>query len=144
MRGRKGDAADFWSKVDVGDWWDCWPWTDSTATDGYGRFYPSRGVNLLAHRHAYELLVGPTPSGLVLDHVRAWGCTSRSCCNPLHLEPVTIGENVRRGGNAIKTHCPRDHEYTPENTMSHGGSRTCRTCHREQGARRRRAKQGVG
>lgn len=34
--------------------------------------------------------------------------------------------------NADKTHCPRDHEYTPENTYVVGGSaRRCKTCARD-------------
>lgn len=34
--------------------------------------------------------------------------------------------------NAAKTHCPRNHEYTPENTLLHGKEkkRRCRTCAR--------------
>lgn len=39
------------------------------------------------------------PSDMVLDHL----CRVRHCVNPLHLEPVTAGENVRRGeGAALK------------------------------------------
>ena len=31
--------------------------------------------------------------------------------------------------NAVKTHCPKDHEYTPENTIVRpNGSRACREC----------------
>jgi hypothetical protein len=45
------------------------------------------------HRFAYELLVGPIPAGLVLDHL----CRNRLCVNPNHLEPVTNSENPRRG-----------------------------------------------
>lgn len=33
--------------------------------------------------------------------------------------------------NALKTHCPRGHEYSPENTVIRpNGSRACRTCQR--------------
>jgi hypothetical protein len=31
---------------------------------------------------------------------------------------------------ALRTHCLRGHEFTPENTITHGGKRKCRTCHR--------------
>jgi hypothetical protein len=38
-----------------------------------------------------------------------------------------------RGRNGTKTHCPRGHEYTPENTAhSTSGSRTCIACRRER------------
>jgi hypothetical protein len=57
----------------------------------------SRPKNWLAHRLVYELLVGPIPDGLVLDHLKS-RCTSRRCVRPDHLEPVTITENTRRGG----------------------------------------------
>jgi hypothetical protein len=37
---------------------------------------------------------------------------------------------VMRRDNRFKTHCPRGHEYTPENTYRYGSSRKrhCRTC----------------
>lgn len=55
------------------------------------------GVNWLAHRLTFTLLVGPIPEGRVLDHLKA-KCSSRRCVRPDHLEPVTIEENTRRGG----------------------------------------------
>ena len=51
------------------------------------------GRNVQLHRYVYEQLVGAIPSGLVLDHL----CIQRNCCNPFHLEPVTIKENTLRG-----------------------------------------------
>lgn len=45
-----------------------------------------------AHRFVYELLVGPIPAGLTIDHL----CRVTSCVRPDHLEPVTNAENVRR------------------------------------------------
>jgi hypothetical protein len=117
----------FWSKVDAGD---CWQWTDSLATNGYGAFRTPSG-SVRAHRWAYEHLVGPIPDGLQLDHL----CRNRGCVNPDHLEPVTLGENVRRGAAGAhlraRTHCPQGHEYTPENTYVRAGNRRrCRECDR--------------
>lgn len=43
----------------------------------------------------------------------------------------------------FKTHCPRGHEYSSENTYVYNGCRTCRTCSRE-GARRRWEQQKPG
>jgi hypothetical protein len=106
-------------------------------------------VNRLAHRALYELMVGPIPSGLQLDHVchgRDLGCPGgdickhRACVNPAHLEPVTGRENVLRSQslaatNALKTHCKRGHEFTPENTYLQSYRdrvmRSCLTCRRE-------------
>jgi hypothetical protein len=50
----------------------------------------------MAHRFAYELLVGPIPEDLELDHL----CRVRHCVNPAHLEPVTHLENILRGMRA--------------------------------------------
>lgn len=66
----------------------CWPWQGFTDFNSYGRF--SRYG--LAHRFAYEFLVGPIPKGLEIDHL----CRNKSCVNPDHLEAVTHRENIRR------------------------------------------------
>lgn len=111
----------------------CHEWTAYSGPNGYGRFYVA-GRGALAHRWAYEYFVGTIPDGLQLDHL----CRNRGCVNPAHLEPVTASENVRRGRSgevarsrfSLITHCPRGHEYTPENTYMGGSGRTCRTCKR--------------
>jgi hypothetical protein len=72
----------------------CWNWTGNTnKVTGYGYVYVGPGKQGIAHRAAYRELVGPIPAGLVLDHL----CRNKRCVNPKHLEPVTQGENVRRG-----------------------------------------------
>lgn len=74
----------------------CWLWRGSLVQNGYGIFsYYRLGqkTSKRAHRFAYEALVGPIPEGLTLDHL----CRVRRCVNPAHLEPVTIGDNIRRG-----------------------------------------------
>jgi hypothetical protein len=45
-----------------------------------------------AHRVVWQLLVGPIPDGLVLDHL----CEHPRCVLPTHLEPVTAVENSAR------------------------------------------------
>ena len=113
----------------------CWRCSLSVNGDGYSHV-GSRGT----HRIVYELLVGPIPSGLVLDHVKALGCRWRDCCWPLHLQPVTNRVNILRGFsfaaiNAAKTHCDNDHEFTEANTYWWNGRRDCRICIRARVAK---------
>ena len=123
----------FWVKVSVGAHDECWPWHAVLDRDGYGKFYLAGSRTVLAHRVAYERLLGPIPEGLVIDHL----CRNRRCQNPLHMEPVTMAENKRRGEsfsikNAKKTHCPQGHPYDGINTYIHPstGYRHCRECKR--------------
>lgn len=82
----------FWAKVDRRGADECWPWAGSIdSRNTYGRF-PVNKVWRRAHRVAYELLVGPIPDGLTLDHL----CRNTRCVNPAHLEPCTARENHRR------------------------------------------------
>lgn len=71
----------------------CWIWTGNVhPTTGYGHFVRKGVRTPLAHRASYELLVGPIPTGLQIDHL----CMVKACVNPAHLEPVTPAENTRR------------------------------------------------
>lgn len=96
--------------------------------DGYGAL-TFEGTLYRVHRFVYVWFNGATEK--VIDHL----CRNRLCCNPGHLEAVTVGENVRRGEgvaprNAKKTHCAQGHEYTPQNTYVWNKQRFCRACHK--------------
>ena len=114
----------------------CWEWKYGFTSKGYGQANYD-GKHGTAHRIVYQLLVGPIPKGLFLDHL----CRNRKCVRPEHLEPVTSRENnLRSTGpaavNAAKSHCKYGHEFTPENTKSkpsRPNSRICRTCKRAEG-----------
>jgi len=122
----------FWPRVAKGP--DCWIWTGARRSPGGYGTIRGNGHQLLAHRVAYELAIGPIPEGKQLDHL----CRNKGCVNPAHLEPVTNRENVLRGVgpsavNARKTHCVNGHEFTPENTYREkGGGRACKACGRDR------------
>lgn len=97
---------------------------------GYGRVSIGGKV-----RGAHQIAYGSVPEGLVLDHL----CRVRDCVEPTHLEPVTQGENVRRGMfvavtaalRRAKTHCPQGHAYEGDNLyLSSAGARACKECRR--------------
>ena len=86
------DHERFWEKVDRSG--ECWTYTGSLNEKGYGIFWSnSEQRTMRAHRFAFEDQVGPIPEGMQLDHL----CRNPACCRPSHLEPVTSGENTRRG-----------------------------------------------
>lgn len=85
------DSARFESKYELDSGTSCWNWGGVVDAKGYGRF-DLGGRPQKAHRVAYELIVGPIPANLTIDHL----CRNKLCVNPDHLEPVTNVENVRR------------------------------------------------
>jgi hypothetical protein len=117
----------WWSQVDVREPGECWPWTRSTASHGYGNTWDGVTVRL-AHRVAWSLRhEQQIPLGMTVDH---W-CRNRKCCNPAHLRLLTNSANASDNGYARITHCPQGHEYDEVNTyVDPGGGRRCRTCAR--------------
>jgi hypothetical protein len=67
----------------------CWIWTDHRNRDGYG-VINVQGSNKLAHRVAYELLVGQIPPDKHVLHK----CDNPWCVNPLCLWLGTDADNV--------------------------------------------------
>jgi hypothetical protein len=122
----------FWKRVQKTE--SCWLWlAGHNGDDGYGIFRV-HGRPVLAHRFAYELLVGPIPAGMELDHL----CRVRHCVNPDDLEPVTTRENILRGFGrgaiqARRTHCPRGHPY---DVVYKNGRRGCARCNRARNHRK--------
>jgi len=128
------------SKVILTD--SCWIWQGSITNGGYGISSTKYSKSFLAHRLSYEVFIGKIPSGLVIDHL----CEVKSCVNPFHLEPVTSGENARRGHiNRFGTHkrCTKGHEWNNRNLLiMFNGRRACRECHRIYVAKQRLLKKG--
>lgn len=99
------------------------------------------------HSLVAEAFIGPRPEGSVIRHLNGDPQDNR----PENLRWGTVSENmfdrVRHGvhHNAIKTHCKRNHEFTPANTyvIPGSGSRVCRTCTRDRQTRAKLAAANV-
>lgn len=125
------ELSRFWANVYKTD--KCWIWLGARAKDGYGKYtiVDPRSTNQFGtfsytpHQFVWELMRGPVPVGLELDHK----CRVTLCCNPDHLEPVTHAVNRAR---AIKPLCCRGHEQNEKNRYTayvNGKPRgRCRLC----------------
>lgn len=132
-------------KIEVSDS-GCWLWRMSMMSNGYGNAWDGKRVRT-AHRYAYEFMVGPIPSGLVIDHL----CRVRSCVNPGHMQPVTQRENMRRAGwfkyRELRRECPRHGtdgmvvRLAPDRPR--GVRVECRECRNESQRKRRAIKQAA-
>jgi hypothetical protein len=88
----------FWSKVDKSG--ECWVWTGSKLTDGYGslRIDGRSGKTAAAHRLSWVWANGPIPDGLFIDHM----CHNKPCVNPAHLQIATCQLNNENPGGLQK------------------------------------------
>ena len=109
----------------------CWIAGTSPDKDGYCQVTDCTGlkpVTRRSHRVIWEHFNGPIPVDMVIDHL----CRTRRCVNPDHMEIVTRGENTRRGGASLKTHCPKMHPYKGDNLyINTYGKRECNICRKE-------------
>ena len=111
--GHKSRSAEerFWEKVNKNSKFGCpWMWTGARTNRGHGNFsvVTQRGREryVAPHRFIYELLNGPIPKGLDIDHEchnRAAylslcnggpTCLHRICVYPDHLVAKTRSENL--------------------------------------------------
>lgn len=132
----------FWSKVQIGNEQECWPWLAYCNKGGYGNFQ-YEGKPHLAHSFAYKLTSLDLLHGLFVLHA----CDNPPCCNPNHLYGGTKSDNeqdkLRRGRNINKNKelCKFGHEYNIANTrVDVNGSRQCKTCDAARARKYRKTK----
>ena len=106
----------------------CWLWDGQKDDGGYGRFSFEGRQRERAHNVTFIVMRGTIDRAYERDHL----CRTRACVNPFHLEQVTHCINSQRSDpgkyGKAKTHCPRGHAYTEENTRIYRGRRFCREC----------------
>lgn len=116
----------------------CWRWTRGLNSLGYAQI-AWKGARWAASRLIYTAVHGAFDKDLDMCHT----CDFPACVNPQHLFVAEHSDNmmdsINKGRHAEteRTHCPRGHEFTPENTeikptgkRGKGYARGCRTCHR--------------
>lgn len=136
----KRDELWMWQRIVVVE--SCWEWVGTIHNTGYGCMSDETGRQVRPHRFMWELMRGPIPPGLTIDHL----CRNKRCVNPDHMEVVTFGENTLRGNawsgvNKRKTHCNHGHPFSGENlAITPQGYRSCRACSRANTAASRQRK----
>ncbi len=132
-----------WAKVSLGD--GCWEW-QGAKHQGYGVVAVSRIRKRRVHRLIYEMVYGPIPTGLQIDHL----CRNRSYVRPDHLQVVTSKENTLRGHgpsalNASKSRCHVGHPFDRLHTyIDKFGKKHCRACAKNRRQVKRRERELLG
>lgn len=71
----------------------CWAFLGKwNSGNGYKKIWWEK-KGWVVHRLVFTYCYGEIEEGYVIDHT----CRNRSCCNPVHLEKVTVKENTYRG-----------------------------------------------
>jgi hypothetical protein len=105
--------------------------------------HAGRSKVVWVHRLVLSTFGGEAPKGTECCHINGDRTDNRLVNLKWATRSENIHDSVRHGTHNMtrRTHCPRGHEYTPENTYTHvrnrpGGKtskgRECKTCHQER------------
>ncbi len=90
------DIERFWNKVKIGNFEDCWIWTASKDSDGYGTFRIGLKT-FLAHRISWTMQFGDIPPKIHVCHK----CDNPSCVNYNHFflgnDQDNMNDMVKKG-----------------------------------------------
>ncbi len=92
---------DVWKYIDKKSNIECWEWTRSLNTQGYGQMNVG-GNPYLAHRIVYELTYNQIPYKLCVLH----SCDNPKCCNPEHLFIGSRDDNNKDKKNKGRSYHP--------------------------------------
>jgi hypothetical protein len=95
-----------------------------------------RGLSRMIHLVVAEAFLGPRPPNRETRHLDGNGENNALSNLVYGTRSENMLDKVRHGTHheANKTHCPRNHEYTVENTyVSPRGYRVCRRCWKKNG-----------
>lgn len=106
----------FWDKVQIKSDEECWLWTASVSSSGYGMFKrPAPGKLVTAHRHSFEIAHGAVPVGMLIMH----SCDNKKCVNPKHL---TLGTHLDNNRDCMSK--GRDRKNSPKGERSRAAKLT--------------------
>lgn len=111
---------------------ECWIWIGSSRGNGYGDV-TIKNKTYRIHRLSAHLFLG-----LDLDNPKMQAnhkCKNRRCWNPDHLYVGNQCDNIADSVEAKthnppqnKSHCPKGHKFTPENTYLYNNIKHCKEC----------------
>lgn len=108
-----------------------------------GLWLNGKRIERAVHQLVLTAFRGVCPDGQVACHNDGNPANNRLENLRWDTQSNNLRDEVIHGTHhwASKTHCPQNHEYTPENTYTHGGKRHCRKC---GSARKRRLANQMG
>jgi len=112
---------------------DCWTWNAHINKVHQRPMFWFNSSWTSAARASLYLKQGYLTKGLHVCHDPIT-CDNTLCVNPLHLREDTPSANTKdlvitgKHNNKRKTHCPKNHEYSLDNTYYNSGRRYCKQC----------------